>query len=135
MKTQEEYAFDIDDIVRRDVGQCRDDWFKIDRGIFMDPKNSNKPFILATRETGCDLLVIGGTNCHEEALCSVFGYCRRNKKFYLCQPASFLERERSICEVDGLHAFMVTTSYFIEKGYVPILTAYGCKLTPLPENR
>lgn len=35
MKTQEEYAREIDEIVRRDVESCQGDWFKIDKEIFM----------------------------------------------------------------------------------------------------
>jgi len=31
MKTQEEYALEIDEIVRRDVEDCQSDWFRIDR--------------------------------------------------------------------------------------------------------
>lgn len=46
MKTQEEYAREIDEIVRRDVESCQSDWFKIDKEIFMQPKNKNKIFIL-----------------------------------------------------------------------------------------
>lgn len=38
MKTQEEYAREIDEIVRRDVESCQSDWFKIDKEIFMQPK-------------------------------------------------------------------------------------------------
>ena len=33
MKTQEEYAREIDEIVRRDVESCQIDWFKIDKEI------------------------------------------------------------------------------------------------------
>ena len=55
MKTQEEYAREIDEIVRRDVESCQIDWFKIDKEIFMLPENKNKTFILGTRKTGCDL--------------------------------------------------------------------------------
>ena len=29
MKTQEEYAHEIDEIVRRDVDSCQSDWFDI----------------------------------------------------------------------------------------------------------
>ena len=65
MKTQEEYAREIDEIVRRDVESCQSDWFKIDKEIFMQPKNKNKIFILGTRKTGCDLIILGGTNCDE----------------------------------------------------------------------
>lgn len=44
MKTQEEYAREIDEIVRRDVESCQIDWFKIDKEIFMLPENKNKTF-------------------------------------------------------------------------------------------
>ena len=73
MKTQEEYAREIDEIVRRDVESCQIDWFKIDKEIFMLPENKNKTFILGTRKTGCDLLMLGGTNCDESYLDGVFG--------------------------------------------------------------
>lgn len=80
MKTQEEYAREIDEIVRRDVESCQIDWFKIDKEIFMLPENKNKTFILGTRKTGCDLLILGGTNCDESYLDGVFG-CLGNEKF------------------------------------------------------
>lgn len=35
MKTQEEYAHEIDEIVRRDVESCQSDWFIIDKDLFM----------------------------------------------------------------------------------------------------
>lgn len=81
MKTQEEYAHEIDEIVLRDVESCQIDWFKIDKEIFMLPENKNKTFILGTRKTGCDLLILGGTNCDESYLDGVFG-CLGNEKFY-----------------------------------------------------
>lgn len=56
MKTQEEYAHEIDEIVRRDVESCQSDWFIIDKEIFMQPENKNKAFILGTRKTGCDMI-------------------------------------------------------------------------------
>lgn len=65
MKTQEEYAHEIDEIVLRDVKYNQNDWFNMDKEIFMLPANKNKSFILGTRETGCDLLILGGTNCYE----------------------------------------------------------------------
>ena len=65
MKTQEEYAREIDEIVLRDVESCQSDWFNIDKEIFMRPENKNKTFILGTRKTGCDLIILGGTNCDE----------------------------------------------------------------------
>lgn len=63
MKTQEEYAYKIGEIVLRDVESCQSDWFLIDQEIFMLPENRNKAFILGTRKTGCDLIILGGTNC------------------------------------------------------------------------
>lgn len=65
MKTQEEYAHEIDEIVSRDVESCQSDWFIIDKEIFMQPENKNKAFILGTRKTGCDMIVLGGTNFPE----------------------------------------------------------------------
>lgn len=68
MKTQEEYAREIDEIVLRDVESCQSDWFNIDKEIFMQPENKNKTFILGTRKTGCDLIILGGTNCNESTM-------------------------------------------------------------------
>lgn len=83
MKTQEEYAREIDEIVRRDVESCQIDWFKIDKEIFMLPENKNKTFILGTRKTGCDLLMLGGTNCDESYLDGVFGCLGMARYFIL----------------------------------------------------
>jgi len=55
MKTQEEYAHEIDEIVLRDVKYNQNDWFNMDKEIFMLPANKNKSFILGTRETGSDI--------------------------------------------------------------------------------
>lgn len=52
MKTQEEYAHEIDEIVRRDVESCQSDWFIIDREIFMQPENKNKTFIWEQERPG-----------------------------------------------------------------------------------
>lgn len=68
MKTQEEYAREIEGIVLRDVESCQGDWFNIDKEIFMQPENENKAFILGTRKTGCDLIILGGTNCDEGSM-------------------------------------------------------------------
>ena len=88
MKTQEEYAHEIDEIVRRDVESCQSDWFIIDKEIFMQPENKNKAFILGTRKTGCDIIVLGGTNCGGSDMDWLFG-CLGNENFYVCQPVSF----------------------------------------------
>ena len=68
MKTQKEYAYKIGEIVLRDVESCQSDWFLIDQEIFMLPENRNKAFILGTRKTGCDLIILGGTNCDEGSM-------------------------------------------------------------------
>ena len=81
MKTQEEYAREIDEIVRRDVESYQSDWFKIDKEIFMLPENKNKTFILGIRKTGCDLLILGGTNCDESYLDGVFGCLNSGIKY------------------------------------------------------
>lgn len=43
-KSQEEYACEIDGIILRDVTCHQNDWFKIDRPIFLLPENRNKSF-------------------------------------------------------------------------------------------
>lgn len=108
MKTQEEYAREIDEIVLRDVENHQTDWFDTDKKIFMLPENKNKTFILGTRKTGCDLLMLGGTNCDESYLDGVFG-CLGNEKFYVCQPISLYETTRNIQERPALYAFKIAT--------------------------
>lgn len=95
MKTQEEYALEIDEIVRRDVESCQNDWFRIDREIFMQPENRNKIFILGTRKTGCDLIILGGTNCDEGSMDWLFGSLG-NENFYVCKPLSFYKSQQEI---------------------------------------
>lgn len=58
MKTQEEYAREIEGIILRDVESCQGDWFNIDKEIFMQPENENKAFILGTRKTRMTLMYI-----------------------------------------------------------------------------
>lgn len=130
MKTQEEYAREIDEIVRRDVESCQIDWFKIDKEIFMLPENKNKTFILGTRKTGCDLLILGGTNCDGSYLDGVFG-CLGNEKFYVCQPISLYETTRNIQERPALYAFKIATEYFRAHGMVPVFENSHCKLMRL----
>lgn len=103
MKTQEEYALEIDEIVRRDVEDCQSDWFIIDKEIFMQPENKNKAFILGTRKTGCDMIVLGGTNCSGSNMDWLFG-CLDNENFYVCQPLSFYKSQREIQKVNPLYA-------------------------------
>ena len=104
MKTQEEYAHEIDEIVCRDVESCQSDWFIIDKEIFMQPENKNKAFILGTRKTGCDMIVLGGTNCSGSNMDWLFG-CLDNENFYVCQPVSFYKSQQEIQKVNPLYAF------------------------------
>lgn len=130
MKTQEEYAHEIDEIVRRDVESCQSDWFIIDREIFMQPENKNKIFILGTRKTGCDIIVPGGTNCGGSDMDWLFG-CLGNENFYVCQPVSFYKSQQEIQKVNPLYAFKVATAYFREQGKVPVFEDSNCRLIKL----
>lgn len=130
MKTQEEYAREIDEIVRRDVYSCQSDWFKIEKEIFMLPENKNKIFILGTRKTGCDLIILNGTNCNEAAMDRVFG-CLNNENFYVCQPLHFLKSLQEIKKVNPLYAFRVATDYFRGRGMIPVFKGSNCKLIKL----
>lgn len=127
MKTQEEYALEIDEIVRRDVEVCQSDWFRIDKEIFMQPGNKDKIFILGTRKTGCDLIILGGSNCNEITMNRVFG-CLGNENFYVCQPFDFYKSLHEIKKVNPLYAFKVATAYFREKGMIPVFEDAICKL-------
>lgn len=40
-------------------------WFEIDKEMFMRPENKDRTFILGTRKTGCDIIILGGANCNE----------------------------------------------------------------------
>ena len=130
MKTQEGYAREIDDIVRRDIKSCQGDWFNIDKETFMLPENKNKPFILGTGKTGCDLIVLGGTNCNEGSMDWLFGGLG-NENFYICQPLSFQKSSQEIEKVSPLYAFKVTTAYFRENGMIPVFENVNCKLIKL----
>lgn len=130
MKTQEEYAREIDKIVIRDLDTCRNDWFEVDKKIFMRPENENKAFILGTRKTGCDMIVLGGTNCSGSNMDWLFGGLG-NENFYICQPLSFYKSQREIQKVNPLYAFKVATAYFREQGMIPVFEDANCKLIKL----
>lgn len=130
MGTQEEYALEIDEIVRRDVESRQSDWFKIDKEIFMQPENKNKAFILGTRKTGCDLIILGGTNCDEGSMDWLFGSLG-NENFYVCKPLSFYKSQQEIQKVNPLYAFKVATAYFREQGKVPVFEDSNCRLIKL----
>lgn len=130
MKTQEEYALEIDRIVLRDVESCRSDWFGVDRKVFMLEENRSRAFILGTRNTGCDLIILGGTNCNEAVLNRVFG-CLGNEKFYVCRPASIYVSQQEINEELALYAFKVASVYFRNYGVIPVFEGNDCKLIRL----
>lgn len=113
-----------------EVESCQSDWFKIDKEIFMLPENKNKIFILGTRKTGCDLIMLGGTNCNEITMDRVFG-CLGNEKFYVCQPISLYKTQQNIQERPALYVFKIATAYFREQGLVPVFEDCHCKLMKL----
>lgn len=130
MKKQEEYAREIDKIILRDVECHHSDWFGIDRKTFMLPENKNKTFILGTRKTGCDLLILGGSNCNESNLDQVFG-CLDNENFYICEPLNFLKGYQGIRKTASLYAFKIVTAYFRSQGMVPTFEGPHCRLISL----
>lgn len=94
MKTQEEYAREIDEIVLRDVESCQSDWFNIDKEIFMRPENKNKTFILGTRKTGCDLIILGSTNCDEGSMDWLLGVLAMKISIYVSRYLSINHSEK-----------------------------------------
>ena len=110
MKTQKEYAYKIGEIVLRDVESCQSDWFLIDQEIFMLPENRNKAFVLGTRKTGCDLIILGGTNCDEGSMDWLFGSLG-NENFYVCQPLSFQKSSQEIEKVNLISGDRVRFRY------------------------
>lgn len=110
MKTQEEYAHEIDKIVLQDVKSCQSDWFKIDKPTFMSPENKNKSFILATRLTGCEMLIFG-SECCERDVDRILGNLSNNK-FYICFPIAIREQDTIINEISGLYAVKEISQYY-----------------------
>lgn len=86
-----------------------------------------KIFILGTRKTGCDLIILGGTNCDEGSMDWLFGSLG-NENFYVCQPLSFYKSQREIQKVNPLYAFKVATAYFREQGMIPVFEDANCRL-------
>ena len=93
----------------------------------MQPENKNKAFILGTRKTGCDMIVLGGTNCSGSNMDWLFG-CLGNENFYVCQPVSFYKSQQEIQKVNPLYAFKVATAYFREQGMIPVFEDANCRL-------
>lgn len=87
----------------------------------------DKIFILGTRKTGCDLIVLGGTNCDEGSMNRLFGSLG-NENFYVYQPLSLQKSSQEIEKVNPLYAFKLATAYFREKGMAPVFGDYCCKL-------
>lgn len=115
-KTQEEYANEIDFIISRDVATYQSDWFDIDKPIFLLPENKDKSFVLATRDTGCELLMLGGSNFNERRMNSVLGPLG-NKKFYVCHPMNYVYNSK-IHEITGAQvvseiSFFLPANWFL----------------------
>ena len=104
MKTQEQYASEISEIVKRDARTFQTDWFNTDRDTFMKPGNDGKSFLLATRETGCELLMLfGGSNFNENNINRVLGSLG-NTHFYICHPKGIFNFQTKIREITGCQA-------------------------------
>lgn len=112
--------------------ECQIVWEKTgnEQRKIMQPENENKAFILGTRKTGCDLIILGGTNCDEGSMDWLFGSLG-NENFYVCQPVSFYKSQREIQKVNPLYAFKVATAYFREQGKVPVFEDSNCRLIKL----
>lgn len=86
--------------------------------------------LLGTRKTGCDLIILGGTNCDEGGMDWLFGSLG-NENFYICQPLSFYKSQREIEKVNPLYAFKLATAYFRGQGMVPVFEDSNCRLIKL----
>lgn len=119
------------------MGKSRKDYEKYLNSISPDRDDErwiiggkNKAFILGTRKTGCDMIVLGGTNCSGSNMDWLFG-CLGNENFYVCQPVSFYKSQQEIQKVNPLYAFKVATAYFREQGKVPVFEDSNCRLIKL----
>lgn len=65
VNTRRYVCHSIDEIVLHDVESHQSDWFEIDKEMFMRPENKDRTFILGTRKTGYDIIILGGANCNE----------------------------------------------------------------------
>lgn len=81
-------------------------------------------------KTGCDLIILGGTNCDEGGMDWLFGSLG-NENFYICQPLSFYKSQREIEKVNPLYAFKLATAYFRGQGMVPVFEDSNCRLIKL----
>lgn len=81
-------------------------------------------------KTGCDLIILGGTNCDEGSMDWLFGSLG-NENFYVCKPLSFYKSQQEIQKVNPLYAFKVATAYFREQGKVPVFEDSNCRLIKL----
>lgn len=100
MKTQNQYATEIGEIVKRDVQVHQADWFEIDRNIFMAAENENKSFLLATRKCGCELLMLQGNHFNEQSINRILG-ALGNEHFYICKPKAIYSFLTDIREITG----------------------------------
>lgn len=134
LKSQEEYACEIGSIVSRDVITHQNDWFGIDRKIFMQAENAKKSFILATRSTGCELLMLNGTNFSEGQINRVLGSLG-NEHFYVCHPLNCIwEFSSEIRKITGVQAVAEINQSLPENWYLIETTGFSWKLVNLPKE-
>lgn len=134
LKPQEEYACEVDAIVSRDVTVHQNDWFGIDRKIFMQAENANKSFLLATRSTGCELLMLNGTNFSEGQINRVLGPLG-NEHFYVCHPLNYIFRlNDEIRKITGVQAVAEINQSLPESWYLINTTGLLWELVNLPKE-
>lgn len=100
--TQDQYAEEIDAIVRQEVLSFSTDWFEIDRTTFMKPENKNLGFIFATRDSGFDILFLEGQGFNENNINRILGLNQQH--FYICYPRHYFEPFRNIRKISGCKA-------------------------------
>lgn len=124
----------VKDTYRRAFNEWKDDYkFFTELTLVLNHKiwqHYDKIFILGTRKTGCDLIILGGTNCDEGSMDWLFGSLG-NENFYVCKPLSFYKSQQEIQKVNPLYAFKVATAYFREQGKVPVFEDSNCRLIKL----
>lgn len=106
MKTQEEYAALLDEIIDKEMTFCSNDWFEAERKRFMEEENRNKAFVLGVREYGCDLVMLTEEDMKEEKIRSLFD---KNDIFYVCFPYSPIEEHREIRQISPIRALRIVS--------------------------
>lgn len=119
MKTQEEYAYKIGEIVLRMWKAARVTGSLLIRKYLCFLKTGTRHLFWEPGRPGCDLIILGGTNCNEGSMVGFLGSLG-NENFYICQPLSFQKSSQEIEKVNPLYAFKLATAYFRGQGMVPV---------------